>query len=75
MLLTSVVCVVLMTARLDGFLHAFSSNVHYCFLTSWNDVCNISSVCVTARLVNFVKLKFVMIFQPQLHAKKLFHRC
>lgn len=62
MLFMSVVCVVRVTARLDGFLHVFSSNLHYCFLTSWNDVCNISAVCAAARLVNFAKLKFEMSF-------------
>lgn len=53
----SVVCVVL-----DGFLHVPSSNTHYCFRTSWNDVCNISAVCVTARLLNCVELKLEMSF-------------
>lgn len=53
----------------------FNGNTHYCFLTSWNEVCTTSAVSVTARLLNFAKLKFEMIFQPQLHAEKQLHRC
>lgn len=46
---------------MDSFVF-FNGNTHYCFLTSWNEVCTTSAVSVTARLVNFTKLKFKMIF-------------